>query len=746
MMTSKIIAAGLAVLLLLPMMGSCSDAKEKQPPVSFDAYHRQEGQLFEEESTLENAALSMTVNAVDGSFLIKDLRSGKEWRDAPALSEETESMQPIRQAELQSQLIVQYINKSEKTLVLNSCNNCVKKKGLTAEIFDGGFRMTYAFEKEGFVIPVEYRLTSDGFTADIIYQDIRQTGDNRLLSIQLLPSFDAAGMQDQGYMVVPDGSGSLIRLNNGKTAAEPYAARLYGADAMQTTVFKPTNTMNLSLPVFGMNRGGRGFLAVIEKGDAVATIHASVSSAVFPFNTVYPEFGLLATDNLTMQVVTRDIETRYVNLFSKEDMQLPFTRVRYILLPENAGYVEMANTYGDYLVNHCRVPITGQNALTLQVEFLGTVQAKKSIMGIPYTGNEILTPYEKAGEILTEIAGDWDISAIYRNWMAAGQNGKLPNAIEYNRALGGGKAFEELQNLAESSRVELFKSYELLRYQNSGNGYSKLTDSAHNILDSVIYDYPYDLAVFDKDKSVKPHVLLSPLLLGDHIQLLLKDFQKKKETNAAFLSIGSLLYSDYSGERSTDREQAKVCYEQALSAAAGQLKRLMVYGPAAYALQSATDFSDVPMNSSGFDITDESIPFLQIALRGIKNLASMPVNLQGDARKALLRCLEYGVTPSFTLAAENVSTLMNSEQTEYYSVEAAAWLPFIREYLEESAGFFQAVDGHRIVRHEEAARDVFFTEYDNGVRVLVNYGGETAVYEGRKVEAAGYIILGGNAA
>lgn len=49
----------------------------------------------------------------------------------------------------------------------------------------------------------------------------------------LLPYFGAAGAGEQGYMLVPGGSGALIELNNGKTNLEPYETELlYGEDLL----------------------------------------------------------------------------------------------------------------------------------------------------------------------------------------------------------------------------------------------------------------------------------------------------------------------------------------------------------------------------------------------------------------------------------------------------------------------------------------------------------------------------------
>ena len=47
-------------------------------------------------------------------------------------------------------------------------------------------------------------------------------------AIQILPFFGAANLDQTGYIFIPDGSGALIDLNNGKEHYQPFSARVYG--------------------------------------------------------------------------------------------------------------------------------------------------------------------------------------------------------------------------------------------------------------------------------------------------------------------------------------------------------------------------------------------------------------------------------------------------------------------------------------------------------------------------------------
>ena len=79
-----------------------------------------------------------------------------------------------------------------------------------------------------FEIPLEYRLNNDAVDVSIPMDHVVENGDGRLYRIQLLRYFGTAGTEENGYMLVPNGSGSLINFNNGKPTAAWYAEYIYG--------------------------------------------------------------------------------------------------------------------------------------------------------------------------------------------------------------------------------------------------------------------------------------------------------------------------------------------------------------------------------------------------------------------------------------------------------------------------------------------------------------------------------------
>lgn len=136
--------------------------------------------------------------------------------------------------------------------------------------------------KPNFVIPLEYRLEEGSLVVKIPVGQVKESGQYQIRSLELLNMFGAADQLTDGYMLVPDGSGSLIRLNNGKVKEEQYVQRVYGPDPNDNSYRRGQVSQNARMPVFGMKAGDGAWFAVIEKGDAIASIAADISGKRIP--------------------------------------------------------------------------------------------------------------------------------------------------------------------------------------------------------------------------------------------------------------------------------------------------------------------------------------------------------------------------------------------------------------------------------------------------------------------------------
>ena len=106
--------------------------------------------------------------------------------------------------------------------------------------------------------PTAFEVNWDGSLGEevVIYDHSKELATYPLTSITLLRYFGAADSQAEGYIFVPDGSGALIYLNNGKTGQTLYSESVYGQDgALPLSERRPFDREVNHLPVFGLKQG-----------------------------------------------------------------------------------------------------------------------------------------------------------------------------------------------------------------------------------------------------------------------------------------------------------------------------------------------------------------------------------------------------------------------------------------------------------------------------------------------------------
>ena len=149
------------------------------------------------------------------------------------------------------------------------------------------------------------------------------------------------------------------------------------------------------------------------------------------------------------------------------------------------------------------------------------------------------------------------------------------------------------------------------------------------------------------------------------------------------------------------------------------------------------------LSNKSFNIVDETIPFYQIALHGIVDYTSEPVNLSQDAEEVFLKSAELGAGLYFTITSEPTSVLQDSKYTEYFATDYSLWKDTIKEKYTRFMNDFNGTYDKNITGHEKLADNVYKTEFDGGLTVVVNYNYNSYDYNGKTIPARDYIVEGG---
>jgi hypothetical protein len=234
----------------------------------------------------------------------------------------------------------------------------VRRGDFAAYAIPDGLRVELYFPSKLTTVPVEITLDGNSLLCSVKPEQITvKTPENeteqeaalrgyKIISVALMPYFLSAGADAQGYMFVPDGSGALINLNNGKNGND-YSQKVYGNDPALPALEQRGGVMDALLPVFGIYRDGEGVLCVLEDGAALATVNASVAGRRTSYNTVYATFSLRPLG--TYSVTNVDGTIRNIAVATDWPVQTGRVSARYYFLGEGGDYSGMAAAYRSHL-------------------------------------------------------------------------------------------------------------------------------------------------------------------------------------------------------------------------------------------------------------------------------------------------------------------------------------------------------------------------------------------------------------
>ena len=104
-------------------------------------------------------------------------------------------------------------------------------------------------ERDEFVIPLEYRLVENGLKVSIPTSMMKESGNASIYRIQLLKYMGAQKTTENGYMMVPNGSGSIINFKEGSKSQPGYSQYIYGTDPVMQSYVVLENYEAARLPV-----------------------------------------------------------------------------------------------------------------------------------------------------------------------------------------------------------------------------------------------------------------------------------------------------------------------------------------------------------------------------------------------------------------------------------------------------------------------------------------------------------------
>lgn len=622
--------------------------------------------------------------------------------------------------------------------------------GYTQEDFELDAENNASDDDEGkawFRIPLTYRLDGENLVVTVNPEEV-EYNDNGfyLVNIDILRYFGAS-LNEDGYMFVPDGSGALIYFNNGKTTEASYGATVYGQDAtmVYTTWYQSqVDAQNtIKLPVYGMKDGNKALFAVIEEGDAYATIKADIAGKYTGYNDVYASFNYLQYGATSLSDM---VGAQSYYMYSDAVFEGEY-KIRYSFLTgEQADYSGMAACYREYLKE---TGVLGEKvqeqSLPFYAEYIGAIDKPKTFLGIKYDAVETVTTFAQAKEItsLLKQSSVENLNVIYSGWMNGGLQGTAATGFRVESKLkAGGTSLSELQAYMKESGVELYMTTELQYvYEDEFfDGYSSIRYAPRYFDNTVIKINRYGLASRVTESELAN--LISPYYVNKITGKLSSRLKKQGVTGVNLGTLSWELFSDLQSSVYTDRQMAKRENSAAMQTLINDGQKLVGDNANAYVFGYAGELINAPLYSNKYRIIDEEVPFYEMVLHGYLPYAGEAMNLADDYRTALLKSVESGAGLYFKwIYAEN-AVLKDTEYDYLYSVNYETWLEQAASDYARMNRELGGLAGYEILSHEYVLKNVAKVTYEDGSLVYVNFSKENVTVDGIVIPAKDYVVKG----
>lgn len=669
------------------------------------------------------------------SIIVKNTKTGAVMESTVRNEERLGNVNETWKGFLQSGIVVEL---QEET------NTMQRKLGIegsgaqvSVELIPGGFRAKLDYPAQELGFDAEVKLYDDGsITAYIPESSIYENAENKKIgNIYVFPLLGSSRLGEKdGYMFVPDGNGALIYLDEKDGRFDSgYVQKVYGSDigvgesyvlSLLWDRYETHNDAEMILaPVYGMvhTDDGMGYLAVIESGDEEASIYATPNGAYSDYNWITAAFRkcttyIQPTSNSGGSVTKVTDRIKY-------DIN-----VRYMFVDgEDANYTGLAKRYREYLLEKDEL-IKIEDNFKVRLDFLG-LDVENWML---WKKDAPVTTVDNIREIYSDLEqeGVTDILSIYKGWQDGGIFNLPVTSYDVDGSIGGAGELSKLMDECEEKNIDFYLFTDGVRANpETGN----TTFDTVKKMDKRLYTQNTYQNVYDE------FVYWTPQKTVENLNILQKNLTKKGVNKIALSEVGNTLFTYTMGDTMQTRLVSKHLYEEALKQTSETMD-LMLEAPVQCYWQYVKAIVDMPISDSDYIYTDQSVPFLSIALKGILPMYGDYVNFEANEREYFLKLVETGIYPSFYLTYENPSELIYTNSSNVYTSQYSVYRDQILEYYDELRQISELTKNSMIAGHEITDTGVTIVTYDNGVKLYINYSEAERKADNVTVPALSYVV------
>lgn len=595
-----------------------------------------------------------------------------------------------------------------------------------------------------FNVVVEYTLDHENLKVSCPRKGLFWSSDDSPIeSIALLPYFGTPDRQQEGYFLLPDGSGSLVRFYNGsEDAGKAIKIPVYGENLSVTANEKIYDYEQAVLPVYGGKINDNAFLAVIEQGDAIADINV-VSGSDTLAARAWLNFNLFDTQLVYAKSLSSSNANQVANssytMEQAQGYEGDITVNYHFLSGDKANYTGMARYYSEYLFGDKKVK---NNTLPLYLDVISAVDYKKVVSGFTREVISTITTYKETEKISDDLSsmGISRQKLILSGWQKNGFRDGYVSKIKASSAAGGKKGLKSLVSNLTSKGAEIFPDIDVQFVYDAAVGKINKKLVARNLVQQIARSSIYDISTYQKGENQA--YIMTPEYTRDSL-IKLPSVLNEYNTNAVSLRyIGKYNIPDYDDGNVTDRQEASDLIEKCLGENSGKYLSVLTQTGNANLIGNMTDIVKLPLYSRRYHNTTE-IPFVAMVYSGHIDYSGDSYNLSGSTKKELLKLIESGAGLMYTVSWSRDDNIKNSQFNGFYSICYQDLKENIQSGYAYASKALNGVYGTEITAHEILQDSLVKVTYENGTYFIINYNEYPVTVDGVKIEASEY-IRGGN--
>ncbi|MBO4322143.1 MAG: hypothetical protein J5919_04010 [Clostridia bacterium] len=538
-----------------------------------------------------------------------------------------------------------------------------------------------------------------------------------------------------GYNFFPDGSGTLFRHENLATNnTTTINAKVYGADFAYNNI-SGTHSETVRYPVFGIvsnyhdirqsveqqlvaeeirdpNTGevispaeyeevevdytyseDRGFVAIIEEGDALAELSTYHAGSLSKYNSISMLFYPRPKDSYNLaNAISVGANASWTVVCSRK--YVGNYKVRYIMLTDQAiaeekglentyepTWMGMATAYRDYLTYKGELQRLEakdvSDDIPVYIETFGAIETVEKVLSIPVNTMAALSSFENVKTMYDELSAEGvnNIKFKLTGYANGGMYASIPYKLKWEKVVGGADGYRDLVSYAKEKGFQVFPDFDFAYVRSSTNkAFDGLTFKKH-IVKSINNTYMSKRYYSATRQTMlgRFDLCVSPAYYSHFYEKLntnlLKYYGEGVDKTISIASLGTALNSDFDEDEPYNREDSKKQTIDAVDQISSKFDYVMTEGANAYVWKYVDYILNVPLDSSRYTRSSNSVPFIGVVLHGSKQFAGTPLNMDGNIGYSLLKAIENGSGVYFILAYQNFNKLKEDFiLSEYYSV------------------------------------------------------------------------------